>query len=208
LPQRERQFQADWQKLLSFDGETALRAGVAVDYEHYTYGVPLPVSAGDLRPPAAYPRTLAGIGPIVSLHQDRYASFENLREVARAEDYNLGWDVSTQALWDSTALGASANGPEVSVTASKGFEPFPQWVVLADGSLMARRDGRRWRNEALTADATAYGQPWRRCRCWACRCRARSWRSTACARWFRCRAAFRSARSPSAVRARSMPRCS
>jgi hypothetical protein len=162
LPQRERQFQADWQKLLSFDGQTALRAGVAVDYEHYTYGAPVPVGAGDLPPPAAYPRTLAGIGPIVSLHQDRYASFENLREVERAEDYNLGWDVSAQALWESTALGAGANGPDVSVTASKGFEPFPQWVVLADGSLMARRDGGSWRNEALTAEATAYGQPWNR----------------------------------------------
>lgn len=162
LPQRERQFQADWQRLLSFDGETALRAGVAVDYEHYTYGAPVSVNPGRLPPPAVYPRTLAGIGPIVSLHQDNYASFENLREVARAEDYNLGWDVSAQVLYDSTSLGATSNGPDVSLTASKGFEPFPHWVVLTDGKLLARRDGGRWRNEALNAEATAYGQPWRR----------------------------------------------
>ena len=162
LPQRERMFQADWQKLLDFNGETALRAGVVMDYEHYTYGPPVVVSTGELPPPAAYPRTLAGIGPIISIHQDHYASFENLREVERAEDYNLGWDLSAQALYDATAFGASANGPNVSVTASKGFEPFQKWLVLADGSLMARRDGGSWRNEAFNAEATAYGQPWRR----------------------------------------------
>lgn len=160
MPQREQQFQADWQKRLYFNGETALRAGVAMDYEHYTYGAPVPVSAGELPPPAAYPRTLAGIGPIVSLHQDRFANFTDIREVARAEDYNLGWDVSAQVLYDSTAWGATANGPNVSVSASKGFEPFPHWLVLADGSLLARRDGGRWRNEAFNAEATAYGQPW------------------------------------------------
>ena len=160
LPQRERMFQADWQKLLDFNGETALRAGVVMDYEHYTYGPPVVVSTGELPPPAAYPRTLAGIGPIISIHQDHYASFENLREVERAEDYNLGWDISAQVLYDATAFGASANGPNVSVTASKGFEPFPKWLVLADGSLMARRDGGSWRNAAFNAEATAYGQPW------------------------------------------------
>ena len=162
LPQRERQFQADWQRLLSFDGETAFRAGVAVDYEHYTYGAPVPVDPGRLAPPTATPRTLAGVGPIVSLHQDDFASFENLREVARAEDYNLGWDVSAQVLYDSTSLGATSNGPNVALTAAKGFEPFPRWVVLTEGKLLARRDGGSWRNEALNAEATAYGQPWRR----------------------------------------------
>ncbi|HET7162176.1 MAG TPA: hypothetical protein VFI32_05875, partial [Rhodanobacteraceae bacterium] len=160
MPQRERMFQADWQKLLDFNGETALRAGVVMDYEHYTYGPPVPVSQAELPPPAVYPRTLAGIGAIVSIHQDHYASFENLREVERAEDYNLGWDISAQVLYDATAFGASANGPNASVTASKGFEPFPKWLVLADGSLMARRDGGSWHNEAFNAEATAYGQPW------------------------------------------------
>lgn len=162
LPQRERQLEGDWQKLLDFDGETALRAGIAMDYEHYAYGMPVRASPGDLPPPVPYPRTLAGVGPIVSLHQDHYASFENLREVGRVEDYNLGWDVSAQVLYDSTALGATADGPNVSVKASKGFEPWPQWLVLTDGSLMARRDSGSWRNEALDAEATAYGQPWRR----------------------------------------------
>ncbi len=162
LPQRERQFQADWQKLLSFDGKTALRAGIAADYEHYGYGPPVEVSPGVLPPPLAYPRSVAGIGPVVSLHQDDYASFMNLREVERVEDYNLGWDVSAQVLWDSTALGGTVNGPGVTVTASKGFEPLPKWVVLTDGEFSARRDGGNWRNESLTAEATAYGQPWSR----------------------------------------------
>lgn len=161
LPQRERQFQADWQRLLGFNGDTALRAGVAMDYERYTYGAPVPVNPGAQPPPPAYPRTLAGVGPIVSLHQDDFASFENLREIARAEDYNLGWDVSAQVLYDSASLGATSSGPSVSLTASKGFEPLPRWVVLADGKFSARRDGGSWRNEAFNAEATAYGQPWR-----------------------------------------------
>ncbi|HET9819109.1 MAG TPA: hypothetical protein VFP92_08100 [Rhodanobacteraceae bacterium] len=162
LPQQERQFQANWQKLLDFSGETALRAGVVLDYERYRYGAPVLVSPGELPPPAPYPRTLAGIGPIVSLHQDHYAHFTNIRDVDRAEDYNLGWDVSAQVSYDSTALGASANGPDLSVSASKGFEPFPRWLVLTDGSLSGRRAGGQWRNEAIDAAATAYGQPWRR----------------------------------------------
>lgn len=162
LPQRERQFRAAWQGLLGFNGETALRAGIAMDYEHYTYGAPVSANPGGLPPPLPYPRTLVGIGPIISLHQDDFASFENLREVARTEDYNLGWDVSAQVLYDSTALGGSANGPNVSVTASKGFRPFQKWLVLGDGSLAARRDAGNWRNESFSAEATAYGQPWSR----------------------------------------------
>lgn len=160
LPQQEQRLQANWQKLLDFNGVTALRAGVAVDYEHYRYGMPVPVTPGELPAPAPYPRTLAGIGPIVSLHQDRFASFENIRGVGRVEDHNLGWDVSAQVLVDSTALGASANGLDMSVTASKGFKPFPNWLVLAHGSWSARDTDAGWRNQALNAGATAYGQPW------------------------------------------------
>ncbi len=162
MPQHEQQFQGDWQKLLDFDGETAIRAGLAVDYEHYTYGAPVLVSPGVLAPPLAEPRTLAGVGPEFSLYQDRFASFENMQEIGRVEDYNLGWDVTAQVLYDATVLGATASGPDVSVTASKGFEPLRNWLVLADGSLSARRAAGIWRNQALTVEATAYGQPWRR----------------------------------------------
>ncbi|TAN04302.1 MAG: hypothetical protein EPN36_09620 [Rhodanobacteraceae bacterium] len=162
LPQREQTFAADWQRLLGFNGETALRAGIAMDYAHYGYGVPVRVAAGDLPPPLGAPRTLAGVGPVLSLHQDHFASFENLREVARTEDYNLGWDARAQVLWNSMVLGASGSGPDVTLSASDGFEPFAHWVVLADGSFTARHDAGGWHNASLVAAATAYGQPWRR----------------------------------------------
>lgn len=161
LPQRERLFQGNWQALLRFDGDTAIRGGVAVDYERYSYGAPIAVNPQVLPPPAARARTLAGIGPLVSLHQDRYASFENLVEIGRVEDYNLGWDASAQVLYDSSALGASANGPDVSLAASRAFEPARDWLLRTGASWSARRDGGAWRNEALAADATAYGRPWR-----------------------------------------------
>jgi hypothetical protein len=40
--------------------------------------------------------------------------------------------------------------------------PSPGWLVLADSTSSARRAGATWRNEAFDAEATAYGQPWRR----------------------------------------------
>lgn len=162
LPHREQALQADWQGLLRFDGVTALRAGVALEHARFSYGAPVPVTATGLPPPLPEPRTLAGIGPIVSLHQDRFAGYTNIRQVERAEDYNLGWDASAQVLYDATALGASANGPDVLMTAAKGFAPLPRWLVLADGALAARRAGGRWRNESFNLEATAYGQPWPR----------------------------------------------
>lgn len=162
MPQHEQRLQAAWQGLLGFDGETALRAGFVLDYERYRYGPPVLVSPGELPPPVPYPRTLAGLGPIASLHQDRFANFTNIREVGRAEDYNLGWDVSAQVLYDAPALGASEGGPDVSVSASRGFVPCPGCLVLADGAWSARRVGGTWHDAAFAAEATAYLQPgWR-----------------------------------------------
>ncbi|HEX7342232.1 MAG TPA: hypothetical protein VF269_08155 [Rhodanobacteraceae bacterium] len=160
LPQHKRSFQTDWQKLLGLNGVTALRAGLAVDDEHYRYGMPVAVTPGLLPAPIPYPRTLAGIGPVVSLHQDRYASFENIRGVGRAEDYNLGWDASVQILADSPALGSSASGPDLSLGASKGFEPWRSWLVLTQATWSGRHVGGVWHNQALNIAGTAYGQMW------------------------------------------------
>lgn len=162
MPQQEQALQASWQKLLGFNGETALRAGLGMDYERYRYAPPVQASPGELPAPVPCPRTLAGVGPVVSLHQDRFANFTNIRDVERAEDYNLGWDVSAQVLYDSSGLGASENGPDVSLSASKGFVPGRGWLVLADATLSARRAGTTWRSEAFDAEATAYDQPGRR----------------------------------------------
>lgn len=79
LPQHEQRFQASWQKLWSWDGTTAVRAGIAMDYERYRYGMPIMLNPGRLPPPLPEPRTLAGIGPVLDLHQDRYADFTNIR---------------------------------------------------------------------------------------------------------------------------------
>ena len=160
MPQSQRQLTASWQGLLDFSGDTALRAGAGFNYADYSYQAPVPVNPALLPSPVPQPRTLVGIGPVFSLHQDRYANFINLQNVGRPEDYNLGWDVTGRAFYDSTALGATANGPDVSLSASKGFEPATHWLVLADGSAVARSESGIWRNVGTVAEATVYGQAW------------------------------------------------
>ncbi|MDR3389372.1 MAG: hypothetical protein P4L92_20195 [Rudaea sp.] len=161
LPQSQQQLTASWQGLLDISGDTVLRAGLGVNDAKYSYAAPVPVTPVLLPPPGVEPRTLVGIGPIFSLHQDRYATFTNLQYVGRPEDYNLGWDITGRVFYDSKAFGATANGPDVSLTASDGFELAPNWLVLADGSAFARRDDGTWNNVGTTAEATIYGQPWR-----------------------------------------------
>lgn len=160
LPQHKRYLHAQWQRLLGFNGVTTWRAGVAAQYARYRYGAPVAVQPGELAAPAPYPRTLVGIGPVLSMHQDRYASFENIRSVGRTEDYNLGWEFSVQALANLEALGADSNGPQLSTQVSKGFRPWRPWLVLTHAAASARRTGGLWHNLSWSASATAYGQPW------------------------------------------------
>lgn len=158
LPAHERNVELQWQRLMVGSGDTVFRLGLAARRAQYSYAAPLLVQTGLLPPPSADDRTLAGVGPSFNLHQDRYASFSNIQSVARVEDYNLGWDVSGRLLYDSTALGATDNGPALALNTNKGWQLGSDVLILAEGSFAGRRRGGQWRNADLRVSATAYGQ--------------------------------------------------
>src|SRR5574337_73857 len=158
LPSRERNYAVQWQRLIYGSGDTVFRLGLAARRARYSYSAPQPVKVGRLPAPTADERTLAGIGPGFNLHQDRYASFSNVQSVGRVEDHNLGWDVSGSLLYDSAALGATDDGPALAINATRGWQPTPDVLILAQGSFGGRRRGGQWRNADLRMAATAYGQ--------------------------------------------------
>ena len=157
LPATERRVGWQWLHKLNSSGGTILRGGFAARYARYTYRSPIPVRPELLAAPVPEPRTLAGIGPTFNLHQDRYASFTNVRSVARIEDYNMGWDVSGSLWLDSTALGASQSGPAISLTASKGIQMKHDWLLLSDATLEGRYRSGEWRNGDVRVASTLYG---------------------------------------------------
>lgn len=158
LPSRERNYAVQWQRLIYGSGDTVFRLGLAARRARYSYSAPQLVKVGRLPAPTADERTLAGIGPGFNLHQDRYASFSNVQSVGRVEDHNLGWDVSGSLLYDSAALGATDDGPALAINATRGWQPTPDVLILAQGSFGGRRRGGQWRNADLRMAATAYGQ--------------------------------------------------
>lgn len=158
LPTRESTVTSQWQHLVYASGDTAFRLGVTARYARYRYAPPRLIKPGLQPAPLANDRTLAGVGPSFDLHQDRYSSFTNIQSVARVEDYNLGWDLTGNLLLDSTVLGSTGNGPALSLNASKGWQPTPGLLVLANGSLAGRQRGGQSRNLDMRMSATAYGQ--------------------------------------------------
>src|SRR5574337_835122 len=158
LPSRERNYAVQWQRLIYGSGDTVFRLGLAARRARYSYSAPQLVKVGRLPASTADERTLAGIGPGFNLHQDRYASFSNVQSVGRVEDHNLCWDVSGSLLYDSAALGATDAGPALAINATRGWQPTPDVLILAQGSFGGRRRGGQWRNADLRMAATAYGQ--------------------------------------------------
>jgi hypothetical protein len=158
LPARESTYKAQWQHRIYASGDTVFRLGLAARRARYSYAAPRLITPGLLPPPQANERTLVGVGPSFNLHQDRYASFTNIQSVARVEDYNMGWNLSGNLLLDSTALGSTENGPALSLDASKGWQPGPGILILANASLAGRQRSGQWRNLDLRVSTTAYGQ--------------------------------------------------
>lgn len=157
LPARENTYTGQWQHLVYTSGDTVFRLGLAARHARFSYAAPRPVKPAFLPPPLANDRTLAGIGPSLNVHQDRYASFTNIQSVARVEDYNLGWDLTGNLLLDSTVLGSTQSGPALSLDVNKGWQPTPGVLILANGTLAGRQRDGQWRNLDLRVSATAYG---------------------------------------------------
>ncbi len=158
LPVREQRYGLQWLRLLGWSGATALRAGFAARYARYRYGTLVAVAPQFLPAPAAPGRILAGVGPAFNLYQDRYANFYDIQTMGHVEDYDLGWQVNGTLLLDAPGLGASASGPALTLTASRGLLPYPGLLLRTNTLLSGRYSRGRWRNLIFSGSITAYDQ--------------------------------------------------
>lgn len=153
-----RQVSLSWQHLVAWDGVSGLRAGVRYIDEAWRYG-PLIPRAPRLRPRPALPdRQFRGLQGTLNFFQDRYATFYNMAQIGRAEDYNLGWTASAAAGFFPTSFGSSSDAWIGGLGATYGTRLPWDGAVFVSAGVGGRHARGAWRGSYGDLGATWYDQ--------------------------------------------------
>ncbi|HET6726377.1 MAG TPA: hypothetical protein VFH85_10280 [Gammaproteobacteria bacterium] len=156
-----RQLSVSWRHLLAWDGVSGLRAGLRYVDESWRYGPLIPL-APTLRPRPALPdRQFRGLQGTLNFFQDRYATFYNLAQIGRTEDYNLGWTASAAIGFFPTALGSSSDAWIGGLSATFGARLPWQSVIFINTDIGGRHTQNAWRGSYAGLAATWYDQAFR-----------------------------------------------
>lgn len=147
-----------WSHLLAWSGDTGLRAGLAYVMNDYSYGSAVLQVPGLLPQPPLPARRLVGPALTAELFQDDYASFTDIQEIGRTEDYNLGWLVDAEAGSYSPVFGGDVAAPYYGLSGSWGATLRGESLLLASGAFNARRENGTSRNLLGNLTATLYNQ--------------------------------------------------
>jgi hypothetical protein len=158
VPDTQETASVGWMHLIRWDGDSGWRSGLRLESEKYTYGTLESVDPALRPPPVLDGRTFNGVVWRSQYYQDRYASFSNILHTRRTEDFNLGWNVTTDLGWFPTSLGGTASAWKAGVDASFGARPFADTLLLSNASVSSRRQGGVWRNYRGDLAATLYDQ--------------------------------------------------
>ncbi len=135
---------------------TAFRVGLTYRSEENRYDDVFTVRPGLLPDPDASTRRVREIMASWSAVQDRAATFQNLANIGRTEDYNLGWSVAAAAGYAAASWGSIAGAPSAEVSVRKGWRNGPAGLLLVDAASRGRREAGAWRDASAGAALTLY----------------------------------------------------
>ena len=144
--------------LYRFRHRRAWRIGIEVGSSSAHYG-DLTISEPGLLPnPDLRGRRFRGIVARWELIEDRFETFENIRAIARTEDYNIGWESSAKVGYFFKSWGSSSDAAFTSIAFSKGFVSGRKGLFLLGGNFRGRREGREFVDMIGTTHLTYYDQ--------------------------------------------------
>src|SRR5215469_2584938 len=158
VPDKQQRLEFDWMKLLSWQGDTGMRAGVSYIDQEYTYGSLQSFPSATLVRPELDTRRFGGIAGSFESFQDRYASFTNMALLGRTEDYNLGWDSTLQAGYNANVFGSRTPGWFYSLNSSDGAAIGDHGLLLSSAAFQGRREDGQDRNMLADLVFTYYNQ--------------------------------------------------
>ena len=132
----------DWMRLLDWDGDRGLRAGVSwVDLD-VKYGPLQQFPPEALVRPTLVPRRFSGPGATFEYFQDDYGTFTDMALLGRTEDYNLGWDDKVQVGYYGERFGSRVPAWFYDFSSSYGSQPRDDTLFISNGELRGRhQDG-------------------------------------------------------------------
>ncbi len=156
------QHELSWAHLLTWSGDSGMRAGLMYSDTDYGYGLPQVQTPNLLPPLVLTPRRLAGLGATWEFFQDKYANYTNLKYIGRAEDYNLGWQLDAQAGSYADGFGGNVSAPFYGLSASWGGQLSAHTLLLASAYAYDRQQNGVSHNLLSNLTLTAYNQdlPW------------------------------------------------
>jgi hypothetical protein len=119
--------------LYSYENRTALRAGLEFKVLQATYGDLSTYIPGALPPPDLAPRHYQGPMAYWSISQDRYTTGEDVQNIGRTEDLNLGWDAEVHAGYFGKTFGSLQDAWYLEFQLAKGWRPQKDTLVLLKG---------------------------------------------------------------------------
>jgi hypothetical protein len=96
-----------------------------------------------------------------SLVTDDFRAIEDLNDIGRTEDVNLGLSLDARLGYSSTRFGADRDAWILDMFGQKGWEPGPGKLVFADFGASTRLEDGRSKNTVVTAGARYYRRNFR-----------------------------------------------
>jgi len=128
----------DWMRLLYWDGDRGIRAGVSWVDEDVNYGPLQQFPPEALVRPTLTPRRFSGPAGSFEYFQDDYGTFTNLALIGRTEDYNLGWDNKAAFGYYGERFGSRVPAWFYDVSSTYGSEPWDDSLFITDGEVHGR----------------------------------------------------------------------
>jgi hypothetical protein len=136
----------------------ALRLGAGLDLKRARFGPLQTLAAGSLPMPQLLDRQLQGIHVSWSLYEDQFRAFKDLAGMIHPEDFNLGWEATLSLGSYLKGLGSDVSSPFFRVSASKGWAPGADSLLLFRTQAAARHEDDGWLDAYGNANFTAYHQ--------------------------------------------------
>jgi hypothetical protein len=140
------------------EGGRAIRLGGGLDLKRSRFGSLQILDGGNLPLPLLRDRLLQGLHLTWSLFEERFRVYRDLAGMVHPEDFNLGWEAQVSLGSYLGGLGSDVSSPFFRASATKGWAPAADTLLLLRSQAAARREADGWQDASLNTSFTAYHQ--------------------------------------------------